>query len=592
MGRLADSLRSFVLGPYSSGDPALARLFGGTPPAAGISVTEYTALNFSAVWQAVTIIAGGIASLPLILYKRRPDGGKDRFPDHPLYRLLHDEPNPEMSSMLFRETLLAHCLTWGNGYAEIEFDQAGRPIALWPITPDRVTPYRDNGDGRLLYRVQNEYDAGYATLTPAEIFHVPGLGFDGVCGYSVIRRAREAISLGLAAERYGARFFGSGAMFSLGLEHPAKLSADAQKRLKDSVIEQHAGVDRSHGVMVFEEGMKASKLSIPPDDAQFLQTRMFQVVEIARWYNLSPRKLRDVEKANAYASVEQDAIDHVTDTLRPWMVRIEQEANRKLIRPLERRIQYVEHLADGLLRGVILDRYQAHAISRQWGWASADDVRNIENQNPLPDGQGKVYLAPMNMVPADKIEELADAEIEAKTKPAAAPAPARETAPPERTLPAAPAPPNGGPPDPAQRARVIAAQRAVFIEGVGRMVRREGTNLRRAAKKGPVAFAAWLPEFYRKHEVVFAAALVPPMQGHLIQLHSDKDAATEARALAVLYCEESREALERVVQDCGEMTKAAAFLEAVDALVSRWEIERPPQLADAAMAEELAHAIA
>lgn len=603
MGSLAEALRSFILGPYSSGDPALARLFGGTPPAAGVSVTEHTALNLSAVWQAVTIIAGSIASLPLILYKRRQDGGKERFLDHPTYRLLHDEPNPDMSAMVWRETWLAHVLTWGNGYSEIERDQAGRPVALWPLTPDRVTPYRDPPTGRLLYRVLNEEDRGYVTVPPEDMLHLPGLGFDGVCGYSVVRHAREGISLGLGVEQYAAKFFGNGALFGIALEHPMRLSKEAQERLKATWIENHGSVTNAHGVAVLEEGMKANKLSIPPDDAQFLQTRRFQVIEISRWFNLPPHKLRDLEHAT-FSNIEQQSIEFVTDSLRPWMVRIEQECNRKLVRPLERRIQYVEHLVDGLLRGDIQSRYSAYAVGRQWGWLSGDDVREKENMNPLPNGQGQIYLAPMNMVPADKLEDLADAEVEAKTKPAPAPAAPAAPAPepePQRAAPAAtltlPLPaPNGGPPDPAQQARVIAAQRAVFIEGVGRMVRREGTNIRRALRKGRDGFRAWIPEFYGKHEDVFAAAILPAMQAHLSQLHSDKDPSAEARTLAARYCEESRGELQRMLDELeknpDKLALPVLLFEMIEALVSRWEIERPPHLADAIMAEELAHAIA
>ena len=586
MGRLTEALRSFILGPYSSGDPALARLFGGTPAAAGVAVSEYTALNLSAVWAAVSIIAGSIASLPLILYKRRQDGGKERFVDHPTYRLLHDEPNPEMSSMVFRETLLAHTLSLGNGYAEIERDQAGRPIALWPLTPNRVEPIREPS-GRLRYRVHNEQDTGITMLEPADVLHIPGLGFDGVCGYSVVRKARESISLGLAAERYGAKFFGNGALFGIALEHPMRLSKEAQERLKATWIENHGSVTNAHGVAVLEEGMKANKLSIPPDDAQFLETRRFQVVEIARWFNLPPHKLRDLERAT-FSNIEQQSIEFVTDTLRPWMVRFEQEANRKLIRPLERRIQFAEHLVDGLLRGDIQSRYQAFAIGRQWGWLNADDIRGMENMNPLPDRQGQIYLAPMNMVPADKIEDLADAEIDSKTTPEPAPTPAPPAGDdPARALPTpVPLSSNGGAPD--QRARIIAAQRAVFIEGVGRMVRREGNAIRRALRKGPAGFRAWLPGFYDKHGDLFGEALLPAMQAHLTQIHSPKNPQHEARLLAARYCVESRAALQALLDE----STAASLEPRVEGLIARWEIERPPQLADAIMAEELAHALA
>ena len=202
--RVVSGLRALftrnLLGPYGLNDPILNRLFGGTPVTSGVSVTEDTALNYSAVWAAVNLISGALSSLPLILYRRLPNGGKERYTDHPLYALLDDEPNPEMSSMIFRETLQAHVLTWGNGFAWIQRDQAGRPIGLWPLTPNRVQPFRTDRGSELRYRIDNA-----EVLTASEVLHVQGMGFDGVTGYSVIRRHREAIGLGLATAFSGAR---------------------------------------------------------------------------------------------------------------------------------------------------------------------------------------------------------------------------------------------------------------------------------------------------------------------------------------------------------------------------------------------------
>jgi len=200
MGRLANALRAGGwFGPYGSNDPVLQALFGSQPTAAGVTLNETTALNLSAVWAAVTALAGPVGMLPLVLYKRT-DRGKEPFLEHPLYRLLHDQPNPEQTAPVFRETLQAHVLTWGNGYAEIQRTPDGRPIALWTIAPDRVQPYRDVGTRQIRYRVTN--DSGTQIDVDADrILHIPGLGFDGICGYSVIRKARESLGLTGAIER-------------------------------------------------------------------------------------------------------------------------------------------------------------------------------------------------------------------------------------------------------------------------------------------------------------------------------------------------------------------------------------------------------
>jgi HK97 family phage portal protein len=403
MGLLAEAVRSVWLGPYSSGDKALASLFGGKPSASGISVNEYTALNLSAVWAAVTVIAGTIASLPLILYKRLPNGGKERDVDHPTYELLHDAPNPEMTAMVFRETLQAHVLLWGNGYAEIQRDEAGRPKALWPITPDVIEPFREDGSGRLRYRV-TQTNGAQVTLDPDRILHIPGLGFDGIRGYSVIYKARESLGLLSASERFGSTFFGNGAWPGLVAQHPGKLNEAAHTRLKTSLNEALQGPNRAHSVIVTEEGIKIEKTTIPPNDAQFLETRRFQILEVARWFNIPPHKLRDLERAT-FSNIEQQGIDWVID-LRLWLVRWEQEIRRKLISRLERKRQFAEHLVDGLLRGDTATRYGAYSVARNWGWMSTNEIRSLENLNPVEGGD--MYLVPLNMVPADKVPSTAE----------------------------------------------------------------------------------------------------------------------------------------------------------------------------------------
>ncbi len=406
LARALDAVRSYWRGPYNLRDP-LTGIFTDPPAAAGVTVNEYTALNYSAVWAAVQRISGDVGSLPLVLYRRTGNGGKEPMREHPLYRLLHDQPNPEMTAVVFRETLQAHLLTWGNAYAEIEWSKGGQARYLWPIAPNRVTPERDSA-GSLYYKIQNS-NGTEVEIDTGNILHIPGLGYDGTCGYSPIRMARDSIGLGLATERFGGAFFGNGTTFGGILTHPGRLSEPARKQIRESIKAMHGGPDRALKMGIFEEGMTFTQLGVPPDDAQFLETRKFQVTEIARWYQIPPHMLGDLERAT-FSNIEEQQIDYTTGTLRRWLVRWEQEVNRKLV--LQPNLQFVEHNLDGLLRGNIESRYQAYAVGRQWGWLSADDVRAKENMNPLPDNTGAIYLVPQNMAPADRINDIIDAQTE------------------------------------------------------------------------------------------------------------------------------------------------------------------------------------
>jgi HK97 family phage portal protein len=401
-GRI-DALRSFWVTGISARDPVLAKFFGPGPTISGESVSEFTALNVSAVWAAVQSIAGSIASLPLIHYKRLPTGGKTRFTESRLHRVLHDELNPEMSAMVGRETLQGHVLLWGNCYAEIQRNDLGQVVALWPIEPHRVTPRRRSPDGPIEYRVLNE-SGGTVTIPADRMFHIPGLGFDGIEGHSVVSKARQTIGLAMATERFGSTFFGQGTWFGGALSHPRSLSQTARKNLETSLRERHESAAQAHKFVLLEEGMTWTNTTMPLDDAQFLQTRRFQIVEIARWFNMPPHKLRDLERAT-FSNIEQQSIEWVVDTLRPWLVRWEQEINRKLIAPLERRQQFAEHLVDALLRGDQATRFGAYAVGRQWGWLSANDVLELENRNPLSAAEGDTYLVPANMMDANRISE-------------------------------------------------------------------------------------------------------------------------------------------------------------------------------------------
>jgi HK97 family phage portal protein len=537
-------------------------LHDGRPSTSGVKVSEYTALNLAAWWAATRIIAEAVASVPLIVYRRLPGGGKERAEKHPLWRLLHDQPNPEATSIVFREALQAHVLTWGNGYAEIERDGAGRPVALWPVEPDRVSPARDE-NWKLVYRVQNP-TGPQSVLRPDAILHVPGLGFDGVTGYSVARLARESIGLGLATERYGSTWFGSGARPGGVIRHPAKLSEGAKKNIRDSFGALHGGLDRSHTTAVLEEGMDFKTLSVPPEDSQFLGTREFQREEIALWFNLPPMKLWS-SKTATYASSEQFAVDFVVHTLRPWWVRWEQEFRRKLLLPSERDRIVPEHLADGLLRGDTESRTKALTMQFLNGALNLDEWRAAENRNPLPDGLGQVHFVPVNIQPVEKHTE----EPEPPPSPPAGPAPSPSG--------------NGNGAAPAvqlpRRSRLQAVGREVWRDAVARIIHHEALEARKAAR-WPSEFLAWLDRFYPRLERRFCVTALPAAR---LRAALTGVRATElVRKAAADHCTRSRAELLEVAG-----ASRPDELEAnVAACVGRWQKERL-----AAPAEEVRSAI-
>lgn len=358
--------------------------------ASGVGVSEHNAMKAIPVFACVRVIADTLASLPLNVYRRI--GGSSKEPDrrHPLHALLHDAPNPLMTSFAFRECLTGHLLLWGNAYALIERRQ-GRIAALWPLRPDRVRVQQDGAD--LSYEYEHH---GEAMLVAGrdDVLHIQGLGFDGVIGYSPIGVARQAVGMTLAAEEYGARFFGNNAAPGGVLTTDRRLNPDTVERIKESWNQAHQGPERAFRTAILEEGLSWQSIGMKPEEAQFIETRKFQTQEIARLYRVPPHMIGDLDRAT-FSNIEHQALEFVTHTMRPWLVRWEQELNRKLFR---RPDTFAEFNVDGLLRGDIEARYRAYAVARQWGWLSANDIRDRENMNPIADGD--VYLTPLNMIPA------------------------------------------------------------------------------------------------------------------------------------------------------------------------------------------------
>jgi HK97 family phage portal protein len=367
----------------------------------GAEIDEDRALAISAVFACVRLLSDAVSLVPWRLYEHRRDDGRNLLADDPLDRALHVQPNPEMPSMQWKGTMLSHALLWGNGYSEIEETRGQDGVNLWPLAPDRVTPTRDE-NGRLVYEVYQS--AGNTVrLPPERVFHLRGLGFDGIVGYSVIRMARESLGLTLAAEKFGSSFFGGGARFG-GMVKLEQATLDDKARGElGKLLDDHT----KHGsTIILPQGVEWVQNTIPPDDAQFLETRKFQVVEIARWFGIPPHKLQSLDRST-YNNIEHQSIEFVQDAVLPWVVRMEQEADMKLLGKQKRRRQYTKMNLDALSRGDAVSRGQAHALARQWGWKSANDVRRDEDDNPIPDG-GDEYLVQVNMIPERVLSKQAD----------------------------------------------------------------------------------------------------------------------------------------------------------------------------------------
>lgn len=374
-------------------------LMGST--AAGKNVNERSAMQLTAVYACVRILAEGIAGLPLHLYKCGKNGSREKAVDHPLYFLLHDEPNPEMTSFVFRETLMTHLLLYGNCYCQIIRDGRGQVAALYPLMPNQMSVDRDE-KGQLYYtylRSGEEADTmkkGTVYLLPEDVLHIPALGFDGLVGYSPIAMAKNSIGMGLACEEYGAKFFANGAAPSGVLEHPGTIKDIT--RLRESWNAIYGGSKNAGKVAILEEGMHYSPISISPNEAQFLETRKFQVDEIARIFHVPPHMIGDLERST-FSNIEQQSLEFVKYTLNPWVCRWEQALTRSLLSPKEKREYSIKFNVDGLLRGDYQSRMNGYAVGRQNGWMSANDIRELENMDKISEEQGgDFYLVNGNMI--------------------------------------------------------------------------------------------------------------------------------------------------------------------------------------------------
>ena len=440
-------------------DPLLAAWFGGGEnTVSSMEINNNTAMTISAVYAAIRAISEDIAKLPLILYSRLDDGGKERAIGNPLFRLLHDSPNDEMGSFDFRETVTGWAMSWGNGYAQIERGAGGRARALHILPTPGVLPDRLR-DGTLFYDVQtNEINRAF----PAQdIFHIRGMSSDGIKGWNPIGLARESLGHTMAIDRYGATFFGNNAMPGGVLEHPAHLEKEDADRLRESWEDIHKKVSGSHKVAVLEEGMKWHQVGLPAEDAQMIEAGQFRVEDVARWFRIPLHKLQNLLRAT-FSNIEEQSLEYVQDTLTPWAVRWEQEIQRKLIPLGEQSTLFAEHLFAALLRGDMKSRSEALQIQRRSGIINADEWRAIENMNTLPNGEGQVYIVEKNMATLDQIQNPPDV-------------------PPVRLL----------------VDRIAEAHIEPLAEAFGRVLRVESDKVTRAAKKD--GFDEWCKTFYDEH---------------------------------------------------------------------------------------------
>lgn len=429
MGILSDALE-FRSHPSNPSDSIINAWGGGSRSLAGVYVNEEVALTFSAVWNAVYLISATIGGLPLGTFRYMTPSGKERVPDHPVYSLLHDAINPEITAKRWREAAMGHLLTRGNTYAEKVYDGAGRLREIWPIPPNRVRIFRydelrgytwadlwNREYGPLVYEVS--MPNGPSKLFPrSKMLHIAGFGYDGIQGYSVIAKAKESLGLALGMEEFGARYFGNGTHPGLVVSHAGKLGPDGSKNLHNALAEAYSGLGKSHRLLLLEEAMKVEKIGFAPDESQFLESRKFSVEEVGRWFNIPLHKIKSLDKAT-FSNIEQQAIEFVSDCIQPWLITLEQDYNLQLFTAAERKQYFTKHNVNGLLRGDIKSRYDAYHQAIQDGWMEPDEIRELEDMNPRLIENLHKYLVPMNMVPANMAEEVARAQIAKKTEPGA-----------------------------------------------------------------------------------------------------------------------------------------------------------------------------
>lgn len=390
----------------TSGRPSISLInaLGGGRTTSGVRVTEGTAEGIPVVYACVNILADSIGQLPLKLYKRLPQGGKEPDPSHPLYSLLHDLPNPEMTSQELREVMTRHLKLWGNAYAEIERNTAGQITALWPLAPWYMSVDRESVANRLRYRYDPHDDEGGFTRVwdpyRPPVMHLRINSLDGIHGRSPVRILMDSLGLTKAAEEFGARFFGNDATPRTLLKHKGRLSDKAKQHLRESFEQKFGGVSKSHRLAVIEEGMEVERVGMPLNEAQFLETRKLQIEEGARMYRVPLWMLQAMEKSTSWGKgIEQMGIGFVTYTLMPDLTRFQQAIYRDLLTIKSAATHEAAFVVNALVRGDFKTRMDGYWVGRQAGMFNPNEMRALEDMRPRDDDGGEEYLTPANMTP-------------------------------------------------------------------------------------------------------------------------------------------------------------------------------------------------
>ena len=516
------------------------------------------AMTLASFYAGVRNISEDVGKLPLKFYERVATGGKREAVEESLWFTLHDQPNPEMSSLTFRETLTQHAIVLGDGYAEIV--RVGRDVDLWPLDPTRVRIERDRSNGALRYVLPATHNERERIFRSQDIFHLHGLGFKGLGGYSVATMARESIGVALALRASGAALFGNNSRPGGVLQTPNKLDDAARRNMRESWERVHGGAESFHKTAILEQGVTFTPIAITNKDAMWIEAGHFSVEEFARWLRIPPHKIQHLLRST-FSNIVAQNIEYVTDTLMPWLIRWEQEIQRKLITPMfgvrTRSPFFAEHVVDALLRGDIETRYRAYAIARNWGWESANSILGLENRNPIGP-QGDVYLVPENMANAERL-------LDEPEPPSDVPPPGDDDGDND----------DNGAVDASVRLLALEQSRRVardvngddekiqkiadvhspmLVEAFRRVLRVEVKQVTNRAKSGK--FDDWVEVFYTEHVQHVRGALIPVVETFVgsvwaaldygVMLESvTRAVAEETDAMARRHCDASRNGLRR-----------------------------------------------
>lgn len=544
--------------PLSS--PEVSSLFDTGQSAAGVSVTHDKAMGLTAFWAGVRVISQTIAGLPCKTYMR-VDGGRELAEDHHVYKVLQERPNPMMTPFVFREIRTAHCLTWGNSYAEIEYDKAGRVIALWPLLPDRTGVEIQGGEKVYYTQINNK-----KIYLPADrVLHVPGLGFDGLQGYNVIKMHRDSLGLSMAANEYGSTFFGNSGRPSGIITKQGSSSDKEREQLRAEWNQMHTGLTRAQRTAILWGGMEWKPVSLPPEEAQFLETRAIQIEEVARILNINPIFLQHFTKVTTWGSgVVQFLTAFAKFTILPWLEREEDVLNYDLFGEGERGKFYVKYSIEQLMRGDPKMQAEILEIERRNGILSADEWRKLNDENPLPDGLGEDYFMPLNMAPVDKIRDADDVSLSRRSVE-------------KRTEKRSGIP---------YRVRLTRAHKAALEDAARRFVKRDTEALKKAAGKRELD--DWIDEFYPGQQRYIEQTMLPVITALTTVIgEAAADEIEEDSVSMAKFAEEYTANLARreVGSSIGQIRKKQELVaeddleqELID-LADEWEERRPGKVA-------------